>query len=159
MFFCFTLLAKLGSWRCQFIVIGCVTSVWGVLLWFLLPDNPIQASNLTKRSRIVAVEGLRSDRVGIENKAVKRDQIIETFTNTKTYMYMIMLFAVNLINGATTACGSILVLSFGVRILVPVSPLGLLSFVHLLNHTFHSMAANTACHTDKATTAGFVWAN
>jgi MFS family permease len=110
---------KIASWRYQFIIIGCVTSAWGIVLWFLLPDSPITAAFLTQRQRIVAVERLRSDQVGIENKTVKRDQIVETFTDPKTYMYMIMVFAVNLTNGAATAFGSILVQSFGVRLPTP----------------------------------------
>ncbi len=107
---------KLAPWRYQFIIIGCITSLWGIVLWVVLPDNPIQAFFLTKRQRIIAVERLRSDQIGIENKTVKWDQIIETFQDPKTYMYMTMVFAVNLTNGATTAFGSILVQSFGVRL-------------------------------------------
>lgn len=107
---------KLAAWRYQFIVIGCITSAWGIILWFLLPNNPIDAFFLTKRQRIVAVERLRSDQVGIENKTVKSEQITETFKDPKTYMYMLMVFAVNVTNGASTAFGSIIVQSFGVRL-------------------------------------------
>ena len=105
---------KLAPWRYQFMIIGCVTSVWGIILWFILPSNPINASFLTKRQRVVAVERLRADQVGIENKTVKREQVIEAFMDPKTYMYMIMVFAVNLTNGAATGFGSIIVQSFGV---------------------------------------------
>ena len=111
---------KLAPWRYQFMIIGSVTSVWGIVLWFILPSNPVHASFLTKRQRVVAVERLRSDQVGIENKTVKREQIIETFTDLKTYMYMIMVFAVNLTNGAATGFGSIIVQSFGASTLLIV---------------------------------------
>lgn len=103
----------LAPWKYQFMVIGSVTSVWAIALFFLLPDNPIHAYFLNERQRIVAVERLRADQIGIENKTVKRDQVIETFTDIKTYWYMIMVFAVNLTNGAATGFGSIIVQSFG----------------------------------------------
>ena len=106
----------LHPWRYQFVVIGSVTSVWGILLWFILPDNPIQASFLSQRLRVVAVERLRFEQLGIENKTIKREQILETLSDPKTYLYMIMVFAVCLTNGALTGFGSIIVQSFGVSI-------------------------------------------
>ncbi len=116
----------LAPWRYQFIVIGSITSLWAVVLFFILPDNPIHAYFLTQRQRVVAVERLRADQVGIENKTVKREQIIETLTDIKTYWYMIMVFAINLTNGAATGFGSIIVQSFGASFLrIPQSRTGL----------------------------------
>ncbi len=103
----------LAPWRYQFIVIGSITSLWAIFLFFILPDNPVHAYFLTQRQRVVAVERLRADQVGIENKTVKRDQIIEALTDIKTYWYMLMVFAINLTNGAATGFGSIIVQSFG----------------------------------------------
>ena len=110
----------LAPWKYQFMVIGCVTCVWAIVIFFLLPDSPINAYFLSERQRVVAVERLRADQVGIENKTVKRDQIIETLTDIKTYWYMMMVFAVNLTNGAATGFGSIIVQSFGASSPVPL---------------------------------------
>ncbi|KAJ6441352.1 MFS general substrate transporter [Purpureocillium lavendulum] len=114
----------LEPWRYQFMVIGCVTSVWGILLWFILPDSPVNARFLSPRLRVVAIERLRFEQIGIENKTIKKDQIRETFTDPKTYFYMVMIFAVNLTNGATTGFGSIIVQSFGYPPLKTVLLLG-----------------------------------
>jgi MFS family permease len=109
----------LAPWKYQFMVIGCITCIWAIVLFFVLPDNPIHTYFLTERRRVMAVERLRADQVGIENKTVKRDQIIETFTDIKTYWYMIMVFAVNLTNGPASGFGSIIVQSFGASSPVP----------------------------------------
>jgi MFS family permease len=105
---------RLHPWRYQFLIIGCVTSIWGILLWFILPDNPITAPFLSQRLKIVAIERMRFEQIGVENKTVKVDQIKEAFSDPKTYFYMLTVFAVDLTNGAATGFGSIIVQSFGV---------------------------------------------
>lgn len=104
----------LAPWRYQFMIIGSVSSVWGVLLWFLLPDSPLTAYFLTEEMRVVAIERMRFEQIGIENKTVKWDQIREAFTDPKTYFYVVMIFAANLTNGAASGFGAIIVQSFGV---------------------------------------------
>ncbi|CAM1509565.1 Fc.00g033040.m01.CDS01 [Cosmosporella sp. VM-42] len=99
---------NLAPWKYQFTIIGCAASVWGVILWFILPDSPINARFLSQRLKVVAVERMRFEQIGIENKIVKKDQIREAFTDPKTYFYMVMVFAVNLTNGAATGFGSII---------------------------------------------------
>ena len=105
---------RLPAWRYQFMVIGCFSSVWGVCLWFLLPDSPLTAFFLSRDMRVVAVERMRQEQIGIENKRVKWDQVREAFEDPKTYFYVVMLFAINLANGAASGFGSIIVQSFGV---------------------------------------------
>ena len=106
---------KLHPWRYQFMIVGCFSSVWGIVLWFLLPDSPLAAFFLTKDMRRIAVERMRLEQIGIENKRFKPEQLKEAFKDPKTYFYVVMLFAINLGNGAATGFGSIIVESFGVR--------------------------------------------
>ena len=95
-------------------IIGSLTSVWGIIIYFILPDSPITAYFLTQEQKIVAVERMRMEQIGIENKTVKRDQIIEAFTDPKTWFYVTAAFLVNFTNGLVTGFGSIVVKSFGV---------------------------------------------
>jgi MFS family permease len=105
---------RLAPWQYQFMIIGSISSGWGILLWFILPDSPLTASFLSKEMKVVAVERMRLEQIGIENKTIKKEQIHEAFTDPKTYFYMVMTFACNLGNGAATGFGSIIVQSFGV---------------------------------------------
>ncbi|GJN82629.1 hypothetical protein PLIIFM63780_006172 [Purpureocillium lilacinum] len=114
----------LEPWRYQFTIIGCVTAVWGILLFFILPDSPVTARFLPQRLKVVAIERLRYEQIGIENKTIKREQIREAFTDPKTYFYMVMVFALSLTNGASTGFGSIIVQSFGYPPLKTVLLLG-----------------------------------
>lgn len=109
---------RLSPWRYQFAIIGAITCCWGIVLWFILPDNPVNARFLPERLRVVAIERLRFEQIGIENKTLKPEQIREAFTDPKTYLYMTMVFAINLTNGAATGFGSIIVQSFGVCLFI-----------------------------------------
>lgn len=106
---------RLHPWRYQFMIVGSFSSIWGVALWFLLPDSPLTAWFLTGDMKRVAVERMRLEQIGIENKRFKPEQVREAFVDPKTYFYMVMVFAINLGNGAATGFGSIIVQSFGVR--------------------------------------------
>jgi MFS family permease len=105
---------RLAAWQYQFMIIGSVSSVWGICVWFLLPDSPLTAFFLSKDMKIVAVERMRLEQIGIENKRFKLEQVKETFTDPKTYLYMLMIFSINITNGAAGGFGSIIVLNFGV---------------------------------------------
>lgn len=105
---------NLAPWQYQFMILGCVSSIWGIILWFVLPDSPLTAHFLSREMKAVAVERMRWEQIGIENKTIDTKQILETFTDPKTYLYFVMVFACNLPNGAATGFGSIIVQSFGV---------------------------------------------
>lgn len=106
---------SLAPWRYQFMIIGSVSSLWGVALWFLLPDSPLTAYFLTTEQKVIAVERMRWEQIGIENKTIKMEQIKEAFKDPKTWFYVLMTFLCNFTNGAVTGFGSIIVKSFGVR--------------------------------------------
>ena len=110
----------LAPWKYQFLIIGAASSAWGIAVWFLLPDSPMTAYFLTPEQRIVAVERMRYEQTGIENKTVKSAQIKEAFADPKTWLFVGITFLSNFTNGAVTGFGSIIVKSFGVCL--PLSP-------------------------------------
>ena len=65
---------KLHSWQYQFIIIGAVSSVWAIILCFVLPDKPLTASFLSREMKVVAVERMRWEQIGMENKTIKRSK-------------------------------------------------------------------------------------
>ena len=74
-----------APWRLFIIVCAAVTLVIGVLFWFFIPDNPMEARFLTHREKVVAIERLRAQSSGVENKTWKREQFIETLTDWKPW--------------------------------------------------------------------------
>ena len=51
-----------------------------------LPDSPVHARVLTKEERIAALELVRDDQGGTENKKLKKDQVWEALTDIRTWL-------------------------------------------------------------------------
>ena len=72
----------------------------GVFVYFFIPDNPM-SSRLTSDEKVVAIERLRSNQTGIENRTFKVDQMMEALKDFKTWMIVIVILAANVPTGMT----------------------------------------------------------
>jgi MFS family permease len=125
----------LAAWRYQFMIIGCVTSVWGIAIWFILPSNPMTARFLTPELRRVAILRIASEQIGIENKKVKKEQVREALVDPKAWAYVAITFFIMLTNGALTGFGTIITQSFGfseIKTILLIGVVGAVGFVALL---------------------------
>ncbi|KAL2815112.1 major facilitator superfamily domain-containing protein [Aspergillus granulosus] len=125
----------LEAWRYQFMIIGCVTSVWGIAIWFILPSNPMTARFLTPELRRIAIMRIANEQIGIENKNVKKEQIREALTDPKAWAYVTITFFIMLTNGALTGFGTIITQSFGfseLKTILLIGVVGAVGFVALL---------------------------
>lgn len=59
-------------------------------MFVFLPDSPVNAPGLTKRERRIAVDRIRENQTGVENKHLKPYQIVEAFKDYKLYMFFIL---------------------------------------------------------------------
>ncbi|KAL3489221.1 major facilitator superfamily domain-containing protein [Aspergillus germanicus] len=126
----------LAAWRYQFMIIGCVTSVWGIAIWFILPSNPMTARFLTPELRRVAILRIASEQIGIENKKVKKEQVREALVDPKAWAYVAITFFIMLTNGALTGFGTIITQSFGfseIKTILLIGVVGAVGFVALLS--------------------------
>ncbi|KAK1143289.1 hypothetical protein N8T08_006816 [Aspergillus melleus] len=73
----------LASWKYEFLIIGALCSVWGIVIIFFLPDSPVSTRYLTDREKRLAVERLRDNQTGVENKTLKLTQVWEAFLDWK----------------------------------------------------------------------------
>lgn len=69
--------ASLAAWRIMFLVLGCVTVVWGVFIVYWLPSSPMHARGFTEEERIKCVERVRANQTGVQNKKFKWDHVKE----------------------------------------------------------------------------------
>lgn len=58
-----------------------------ILVW--LPDSPVNARMLTAEERIAALERVRDDQGGTENKKIKRDQVVEALLDIRTWLIVL----------------------------------------------------------------------
>jgi hypothetical protein len=59
-------------------------------MFIFLPDSPVSAPGLTPRERRVAVERLRGNQTGVENKHLKPYQVLEAFMDYKLYIFFML---------------------------------------------------------------------
>ncbi|KAF2448067.1 MFS general substrate transporter [Karstenula rhodostoma CBS 690.94] len=100
------------SWQTMFLVVGLITVSVGVLVMLLLPDNPM-SSRLTPAEKVWAVERLRENQTGIENKHFKWHQVVECLKDPQTWMLSLITISSNVPNGAVSSYQATLIKSFG----------------------------------------------
>jgi hypothetical protein len=77
---------------------------------FRLPDSPTNATFLSEEERLIATERLKANKAGYKSNKIDRAQILEAFTDTKTWMLAVLVLACNIPNGGfTTVCSESLV--------------------------------------------------
>ncbi|KPI45115.1 putative transporter [Cyphellophora attinorum] len=109
---------SLASWRYEFIIIGCLCCLWGIVIAILMPDSPVTAKFLSKREKRIAVERLKSNQTGIENKHLKGYQVKEAFLDIKLYLFFCLGVVGNIPNGGISNFGTIIIKGFGFSTLV-----------------------------------------
>ncbi|KUL86839.1 hypothetical protein ZTR_05338 [Talaromyces verruculosus] len=104
---------SLQPWKYQYLILGAGTTVWGIVLIFLLPQNPASAKFLKPEERLAAVERMRLEQTGIENKEFKLYQINELFRDPVTWILLPTTFCLHFANGGISGFGSVIIRSFG----------------------------------------------
>ncbi|KAL4891783.1 allantoate permease [Aspergillus ambiguus] len=100
------------SWQVMFLIFGLLTIAVGITVIILFPDNPMK-SRLSHREKLIAVERLRENRTGIENKQFKWNQFMEVFRDPQTYLIIVIVTAMNVPNGAISSFSALIIKSFG----------------------------------------------
>jgi MFS family permease len=103
---------SLPSWQFEFIIIGALCVAWGVIMFIVLPDSPVSAPLLTMDQRKLAVERLRENQTGIENRNLKSYQLVEAFTDLKVLCFFLIALQA-IVNGGITNFGTLIVKGFG----------------------------------------------
>ncbi len=81
---------------------GLITIVVGIATFWWLPDNPM-SSRLTAEEKAWAIERLRENLTGIENKRFKTKQAIECLLDPQTWMLSFITILISVPNGAISS--------------------------------------------------------
>ncbi|KAJ5086460.1 hypothetical protein NUU61_007767, partial [Penicillium alfredii] len=103
----------LRPWQWLFIIFAIVTFLWGLILFFRLPDSPTDASFLTQEERLIATEHLKANQTGYKNIHVERAQIFEACTDVMTWLLAVLVLSNNIPNGGFTAFNGLVLKGFG----------------------------------------------
>ncbi|KIK64287.1 hypothetical protein GYMLUDRAFT_410740 [Collybiopsis luxurians FD-317 M1] len=104
--------SKLEPWQWLMMITGLLTLVLAVCFWFYFPDSPTNAWFLTRKERALAIQRLRENQTGVENKHFKKDQLFELLWEPKTWLFFVFSIVDNIPNSLTNQ-GTIIITSFG----------------------------------------------
>jgi MFS family permease len=75
-----------SGWKAMFVVLGLITSLIGVLCFFVLPDTPMTAKFLTEAEKSAILKHVSVNQTGIENKNFKFSQVLEVLTDGQLWL-------------------------------------------------------------------------
>ncbi|KAK5165691.1 uncharacterized protein LTR77_008614 [Saxophila tyrrhenica] len=100
------------NWQAMFLLLGLITVAVGITVFFILPDNPMK-SRLTHEEKVWAVQRLRENQTGIENKHFKPAQVLECFLDPQTWLLGFIVISSNVPNGAVSSYQATIIRQFG----------------------------------------------
>ena len=100
---------SLPSWKYEFLIVGALCCVWGIVMFIFLPDSPVTAPLLSLRHRRIAVERLRGNQTGVVNKHFKAYQLKEAFMDYKLYLLFLLGLVGNVPNGGISNFGTLII--------------------------------------------------
>ncbi len=103
----------IASWRWLFIVVGGVTVLYAIFVFFYLPDNPGNAKWLTEREKAMVIARVRENQTGIENKKWKWYQLKEALVDYKTWLLFFFIIGVEVPNGGLNTFNSLVINAMG----------------------------------------------
>lgn len=93
--------AQFKSWQIVYLLFGLITVATGILVVLFLPDNPM-SSRLSDPEKHFAIERIRDNQTGIENKRIKWKQVKEALIDSKTWLLSLIVISTNIPNGVST---------------------------------------------------------
>lgn len=103
---------KFEPWQWLMVITGAITLCNAIAYWFLFPDSPTNAWFLTPDERAKAVQRIKSNQTGVENKHFKIEQFREALCDPKTWLFALFSAIDNIPNSLTNQ-RQIIVASFG----------------------------------------------
>ncbi|KAH8705839.1 major facilitator superfamily domain-containing protein [Talaromyces proteolyticus] len=104
---------SLDSWKPMFLLLGAVTTMWSVVLFFALPDSPLTTKGLTESERKIAIQRLQQNQAGTISHVFNRVQLFEAFRDYKMYSCALIILLTGVPSGALGTFGTIVINSFG----------------------------------------------
>ncbi|KAH6976361.1 major facilitator superfamily domain-containing protein [Ilyonectria sp. MPI-CAGE-AT-0026] len=103
----------IAPWRLLFITLGAMTMLWGVVLYFTIPDSPLQENFMKGKDKYIALDRVKTNMTGIENREFKLYQVKEAFTDYKTYILFLFYLCMNVPTGGLSAFAAQIISGIG----------------------------------------------
>ncbi|KAJ5371514.1 uncharacterized protein N7496_007606 [Penicillium cataractarum] len=127
---------SVNSWQLLFLVLGAITSGYGLILFVFLPDSPAKVMFFNKTEKSVALQRTLQNKTGVMDTGKFRwGQVLMAIKDPQTWFLVLYTLCVNFCNGGITSFSSIIIAGFGfsnLKALLIQMPLGAAQLVFLL---------------------------
>ncbi|CAG8183435.1 unnamed protein product [Penicillium olsonii] len=128
--------AAISQWQLLFLILGAITSAYGILLFLTLPDSPAKAIFLKPTERAVAVQRTLKNKTGVMDQGkFKWNQVWMAVKDPQMWFLVLYTLCVNFCNGGLTSFSAIIIAGFGfphLEALLIQMPMGGAQLVFLL---------------------------
>jgi ACS family allantoate permease-like MFS transporter len=91
--------SAIAPWKIIFLVTGLITVVMGLLFFWWMPDNQMNARWLSKEDRLLCIERIRGNQQGVGNKHWKWYQMKEALLDPLTWAFCFYALVADIPNG------------------------------------------------------------
>ncbi|ETN41668.1 uncharacterized protein HMPREF1541_03604 [Cyphellophora europaea CBS 101466] len=103
-----------ATWKIIFLTLGAFTILWSLVVYFFLPNNPLEASFLSAREKLIIIQRKSADNTGMENKAFKPHHIKEALLqDPKTWLIWFAIVALQVPNGGLSTFNTLIIQGLG----------------------------------------------
>ncbi|PVH76097.1 allantoate permease [Cadophora sp. DSE1049] len=105
--------STLHSYQIIFLACGLLTVVFSVIVFVFMPDSPVEAKFLNEHDKVLAVERLRANQMGVVSTTWKWEHVTESMMDLKTWFWFALIFSISIPSGGITTFGPLIISSFG----------------------------------------------
>ncbi|KAJ6440112.1 allantoate permease [Purpureocillium lavendulum] len=105
--------SSLHPYQIIFLFCGCITVAFSVVMFIFMPDSPMEAKFLNQEDKLIAVERLRMNQMGIGSGVWKWDHVLEAVLDPKTWLWFLLMFVISIPSGGISTFGPLIIASFG----------------------------------------------
>ncbi|KAI1758511.1 MFS general substrate transporter [Hypoxylon sp. FL1150] len=105
--------SRLHSYQIIFIFFGLITVAFSFVMLAFMPDSPVEAKFLNDNDKLIAVERLRMNQMGVISREWRNDHLKETLLDPKSWFWFALLFSISIPSGGISTFGPLIVKTFG----------------------------------------------
>ncbi|CAK7210360.1 hypothetical protein SBRCBS47491_000751 [Sporothrix bragantina] len=103
----------LHSYQIIFLFFGVITVAFSFVMFAFMPDSPVEARFLKDEDKVMAVERLRMNQMGVLSREWRWDHVREALCDIKTWLWTALIFSISIPSGGISTFGPLIVKSFG----------------------------------------------
>lgn len=105
--------SHLHSYQIIFIFFGVITVAFSFVMLAFMPDSPVEAKFLNDNDKLIAVERLRMNQMGVVSREWRWDHLKESLIDAKTWFWFCLLFSISIPSGGISTFGPLIISTFG----------------------------------------------